>query len=160
MAQNLQKNIPMDTQRLSKMKMSLFSKQLVPCFFHRLLFWSFCCRPGGYRMLKVVKNTVGSCKIEGVTFSRQNTYFARKWTLGHPKATPGTHRDTPRDPDGPILAGFLARSSAALKRYSESGQEKFFGPGKSLSLFPIYTYRYTVHKHIYIRRAPSGGIRL
>ena len=37
--ENLHKNI-------KKNKMSSISEQLVPCFSHRLLFWSFCCRPG------------------------------------------------------------------------------------------------------------------
>ena len=123
--------------KTKKQNISLISEQLVPCFSHRLLFWSFCCRPGGFGRLKVVKNTVGSFEIEGFTFSTQSTYFARKCTLGHPKTTPGTTRDTPRDPNGPTMARFLARSFAVLNRFLESGQKKPLEPGSRQAFFQV-----------------------
>ena len=131
---HLKKNIPVYNQRLKETKVSIVSQQLVPCFFHRLLFVVILLA-GRLQNLKVVENTVVSFEIDGEE--------AHALQENGPRAPQNDPRHMLAHTQGPGRTNFgslFGSQFRGLEKVLRIGSQKAVGTWKSLTLFQIYTY--------------------
>ena len=140
--QNPQKNTPLGTQRPNKIQHIFDFRATCTLFFSSFAFLIILLPSGRLREAKSSEKHCRVVRNRRIHFFKTKHIFCKKM---YPRASQNDPRHTPGHTQGPgrphfgRLFGSRFRSPEHVLRI---GSKKASAAGKSLSLFPIYTYRY------------------